>query len=127
LLKKSESWITTQNFASSWFEDNCDVDLVLIKQCPHFPNLKDKDDIITGLYLIVTEILEEKRSIWAERFLLMALRAFSCRGSHKNLGKDFFLLSRELYNDVPLDQIPLMVSIAHLTLNSAIRRAKRGV
>lgn len=123
VLRKSGTWPKKQAFTLGWFEDNSKVDALLKKRCSHFPNLKDNIDFVEAMTVIITDVLDEKRIVWAERLLLMAVRAFSSQGGHKRMGNDFFIVAKELYGKTPLEEIPLMISVAEVSVQSAINRA----
>lgn len=124
-LEKSGKWMNDDFFAQGWFEDHDDVDQMLKKAFPTFPNIKSEPQILKAIMLILENVLEPKRTIWADRMLLMAIWAFSSIDKYKRLGKEFAILSRSLYRGKPLEDIPLMLEIARLTFQSALRRASR--
>src|ERR1700694_3001236 len=66
---------------------------------------------------LLAEILPKRRAEWAERCLLMALRARAAKdASNKALANDFVILTHALAGDRPLLDIPLMVAIAETTV-----------
>jgi hypothetical protein len=120
---RNDIWTRNQVLASGWFEDNSEVDELLKEKCPEFPDLTDEDDFLEAIGFIFSNILIKKRTVWAERLILMAIRAFSCQGGHKRLGNAFFIVAQELYSKTPMYEIPLMIAVAELSVKSAIKRA----
>ena len=127
MLMKNGAWPRKQVFAFGWFEDSSEVDDILTERCLNYPDLKDDHAFAEAMALIINVILLKKRIVWAERLLMTAIRAFSSQGSHKRHGNDFFIIAQDLYNSkIPLEEIPLMIAVAELSVRSAIKRAKIG-
>lgn len=119
LLAESSTWLN-RPFASSWFEDDITVDNCL-------KNMGEKRVKITEYGdLILADVIEPRRQMWADKLHLMAL----WRKARINTGsrvsepswKDFMLLANEIVGGRPLKEIPLMRSISELSIGSALRR-----
>jgi hypothetical protein len=109
-LLASGDWPYILPFGESWFEDDADVRALLNKN----RRLKRPAKID----LVVDEILEKRRTKWAERFSWMALWA---KNTSKRRGPwhEFMLLAREIDQGRPLRSIPIMRAIGEQTVLAA--------
>jgi hypothetical protein len=111
-LRRSGRWMKTDAVAESWFEDGPDV-RALIDSVAQEP-----DDVAARL--VMTEILPKTRNIWAERLLLLALEAQASRAPvRRGQRLDLAILAQELCGGRPLEEIPLMFSVAEQTVVAA--------
>jgi hypothetical protein len=106
----SGNWPYILPFGESWFEDDPDVRALLHK------NRRRKRS--AQINLIVDEILEPRRTKWAERFSWMALWA-KHESQRRGPWHEFLLLAREIHQGRPLRSIPIMRTIAEQTLEAA--------
>jgi hypothetical protein len=66
------------------------------------------------------EVMPERRAEWAERFLLLALRAEAAREpAHQKRTNIFITLAHELCKGSALTSMPLMVAIARHSVEVA--------
>ena len=112
-LDASADWPYILPFGESWFEDDPDVRALLQK--------KRRLGRAAKINLIVDEILETRRTKWAERFSWMALWA---KHASQRLGPwhEFLVLAREIQQGRPLRSIPIMRAIGEQTLEAATQR-----
>jgi hypothetical protein len=111
-LKRSGQWLAQERFAESWFEGDAEVASVVAG------NPSRKAD--AAAKAIFETILEKRRGLWTERFLLMALWAHAAKAKKEGkYWRDFLILARELSSDRPLSEIPIMAAIAHRTVAMA--------
>ncbi len=122
VLDESEGWPATMAFAQSWFEDDARVDELLHQVIG--PPRRWIREIDQASELIMEEILAQNRTIWCERLLWMALWAKAGKGLKGLPWRDFLILARELHQETPLEEIPLMYAIAERSIYSAVRRAQ---
>jgi hypothetical protein len=119
--ESAHGWPSYQDFASSWFEDDARVDDLLREQVG-----RPQDWMLrlpVSLRVIVEEVLEGKRAVWAERLLWMSLWAQAREAQPKVPWQDFLIVAKDLNRGTPLSRIPLMGAIALRTVQSASRRA----
>lgn len=104
-LQRSGEWMGQHGFTESWFLDDAKARTIL-----RDARKRKSADAVDRL---LAEVLPPQRAIWAERFLIMALRA---RASHhapdKAMIAEFSILAHVLCGDTPLADIPLMREIA---------------
>jgi hypothetical protein len=119
--ESARNWPSYQDFASSWFEDDARVDDLLRER------VGGPEDWIlrlpVSLRVIVEEVLEGKRAVWAERLLWMSLWAQARAVQPKVPWQDFLIVAKALNRGTPLSRIPLMDAIALRSVQSASRRA----
>lgn len=120
ILDESGDWPEKMQVASSWFEDDARVD-DLLKKKTDLPS-RSPEILAQASTLILDEILVQKRNVWSERLLWMALWAKSRKGRAKLPWQSFFIVARELHRGVPLNKIPMMTAVAERSVYSAIRR-----
>jgi hypothetical protein len=107
VLDDSAGWIERFDFMDSWFEDDALVDRVLAAR----PRARKS----TKVEAILEQVLEPRRRKWAERFLWTALW-LQQRPDQDQLWPGFFLVGRELGRGRPVADMPVMRSLADLTL-----------
>ena len=122
VLEISQDWPEQLNIASSWFEDDVRVD-ELLRQRAGSPD-RWLNRINLASELIMEEILENKRGIWIERLLWMALWAQANQARKPLPWQEFLILARELQHGTLLEEIPLMAAIATRSVQSAWQRAQ---
>jgi hypothetical protein len=109
-LQRSGQWLTSERFAESWFEGDAEVASVVMGSS------KRKGD--AALKAIFETILEKRRRLWAEKFLLMALWARAAKvPKDGKYWRDFLILAHELSAGRPLNEIPIMTAIAQRTID----------
>lgn len=104
-LQRSGEWMGQHGFTESWFLDDAKARTIL----------RDarKRKSANAVDRLLAEVLPPQRAIWAERFLIMALRASaSHHAPDKAMIADFSILAHVLCGDTPLADIPLMREIA---------------
>jgi hypothetical protein len=110
-LKRSGEW-TGEDFAESWFIDDAEI-RAIVKRAP-------RRDTIQTVRRLIEEAMPKRRAEWAERFLLLALRAGTATDrKQKEHANDFVVLAHSLCGDRDLATIPLMVAIARHTIEVA--------
>jgi hypothetical protein len=108
-LRRSGTWLEDRDFADSWFLDDAQTRAVLAAA------RKRKDRDPAGRLL--AEVMEERRTEWAERCLLHALRAQAATSpAAREMADDFVILAHELSGKRTLQEIPLMRAIADRTV-----------
>jgi hypothetical protein len=115
-LERSGEWID-EDFAESWFLDDAEVRAV-VKRAP-------RRDTAQAVRRLMEVVMPKRRAEWAERFLLLALRARAAVDrAHKGYANDLIILAHSLCGDRDLATVPLMVAIALHTVEVA-RIARR--
>lgn len=107
IVQGSAGWPGQFEFMESWFEDDAMVEQVLAKR----PTAKTP----TKVRAIISAVLEPRRKKWAERFLWTALW-LKQEKQDQQPWVAFFAIGRELDRDRPLAKIPVMQSVADLTV-----------
>ncbi|MGA3397657.1 MAG: hypothetical protein ABSC95_00450 [Acetobacteraceae bacterium] len=119
-LRRSVGWMHDDRLWDSWFEDDAEVREALAAARQH-----DVDDAARGL---LDGVLDQRRGVWAERFLLTALWARAVKaGQPPPLGasaravtwRDLVVLAHEVLSARPLRDIPVMMEIAERTVIAA--------
>lgn len=122
ILNQSQSWLSEQEFARSWIEQDAEVDDKISGLCDP---LSEADGPVSNGVIddICDEVLEPRRKKWSNRLLWMAMWA---KGGQKQQGPkwhDFLILAKAIADGVPLQDIPLMRAICKETINySAYQR-----
>ena len=119
--ESARNWPSYEGFARSWFEDDARIDDLLREQVG-----RPQDWMLrlpVSVRVIVEDVLEDKRAVWAERLMWMALWAQARETRPKVPWQDFLIVANALNRGTPLNQIPLMDAIALRTVQSAWRRA----
>jgi hypothetical protein len=119
--ESARNWPSYEGFARSWFEDDARIDDLLRE---HVGRPQDwMLRLPVSVRVIVEEVLEGKRAVWAERLMWMSLWA-QAREARPNVPwQDFLIVAKALNRGTPLSQIPLMDAIALRSVQSASRRA----
>jgi hypothetical protein len=107
-LEASEAWPEEQPFAWSWFEDDAEVDTVVQKALGKKRHL-DPEPCLT---VILERILQPRRAQWLERLVLTALWLKSARKPPVPWEQMYYVAEAVADEQVLLEEIPLMVSIA---------------
>jgi len=116
-LDESVDWPAWQEFADAWFEDDDLVDRVVqnaVKGKGRNKELKAVEDILN-------EVLEQRRTLWLERLVLMTLWLKSSRQSPVPWDR-MFHVADAVAAGTPLKKIPLMISIAEVSYEVAMER-----
>jgi len=74
-LKRTGEWLHRESFAESWFENDAEVSAMIDEMSGQ------DDDAITGA--VLSDLLEKRRGVWTERFLLMALWARAAKSKKR--------------------------------------------
>jgi hypothetical protein len=99
---------------STWFEDGPQVHAAL-KALPR----NDPDRLART---VLAEVLPDKRDIWAERFLLMALWCqATSEAKYRRLAQGMAATAQALISGTALEDIPAMRGIAEQTVTSALQ------
>ena len=116
-LKESVDWPGWQDFADAWFEDDDQVDRVVLAAMKGKGGGKE----LRAVDGILREVLEPRRAVWLERLILMTRWL---KSSHKPPvpWQQMFHLADSVASGVPLKEIPLMLSIAEITFAVAMER-----
>jgi hypothetical protein len=116
-LKESVDWPGWQDFADAWFEDDDQVDRVVLAAMKGRGGGKE----LRAVDGILSEVLEPRRALWLERLILMARWL---KSSHKPPvpWQQMFHVADSMASGVPLKEIPLMLSIAEITFAVAMER-----
>ena len=117
----AHKWPRYEDFARSWFEDDAHIDDLLREQVGRPEDWMPRLPI--SLRVIVEGVLEDKRTVWAERLMWMALWAQASETRPPVPWQDFLIIAKALNRGTPLSRIPLMDAIALRTVQSASRRA----
>ncbi len=123
-LKESESWCEDHHFASSWFEDDADVDRVIERVLKK--NRKEADGELQAVYAVIDDVLEKRRSIWLERLTLCALWLKASRKAPLPWHQMLHLAEAVDDRFIPLAEIPLMKTIAVQSLGAFFARAEEN-
>ena len=110
-LKRSGEWMD-EDFAESWFLDDAETRAIVGRT-----RRRDTAQVVRRL---IEEAMPKRRAEWAERFLLLALRARAATDrAHKGYANDFIILADTLCGGRDLDRVPLMVAVALHTVEVA--------
>lgn len=111
-LQRSGQWSYRERFAESWFENDAEVTAIIDQMSGR------DDEAVVGA--ILNDLLEKRRAIWTERFLLMALWARAAKSkSQGRYWRDFLILAHELSIGRRLADVPMMAVIAERTVSMA--------
>jgi hypothetical protein len=119
-LQRSAGWMHDDSLWDSWFEDDAEVrdSLGAVRQL----------DAAAAARLLLEGIIDHRRDLWAERFLLSALWARAVKaGQPPPLGasaravtwRDLVVLAHEVLSARPLYDIPVMMEVAERTVIAA--------
>jgi len=111
-LRRSASWIGSQVFAETWFLDD-QASRSAVQRVSRLSHEQQLDRLMHDL-------MPAYRAEWAERMVLLALRAMNAHDARQRArGPEFVVVAHALASDMPLSEIPLMREIARLTLLTA--------
>jgi len=116
-LEDSAVWPEFETFADTWFEDDIAVDEAI--RNTQRGRKRINHDKLAGV--IVNEVLEPRRASWLERLVFMTLWLRESTQSSVPW-QQMFHVSEALAGGKPLKDIPLMVSIAEVSLAAALER-----
>jgi hypothetical protein len=116
-LEESAEWPGREDFADTWFEDDEQVDGVVLNAMKGKGRNREKRAVAD----ILTFILEPRRDRWLERLLLMAFWLKSSRRPPLPW-LHMYHLADALASGRTIGDIPLMRSIAELTFAAAMER-----
>jgi len=112
-LDHGMEWMAKDDVFSSWFEDGPRVQQVLAKVA--------RTSQAEMLALVMNDILPDKRAVWAERFLMMALWSLaSGDGKQRARARDLVLVAHALVGDGPIGAVPVMAIIALQTVRATL-------
>ncbi|MDX9786251.1 MAG: hypothetical protein RBT11_05735 [Desulfobacterales bacterium] len=123
VLKQSRAWPAKQPFANSWFEDDPRVDELLLG-IPGISSRLGSGMLREATELIVSEIIEAKYDVWAERLLWVTLWAKACKSLSPLPWEDFFIVARQFRQGLPAKRIPVLVAAAERSVSSGIQRLR---
>jgi hypothetical protein len=115
--RRMRGWMDTNPLSDSWFEDDAEVRSVL--------ESTTRDDIADAAGKLLDGPLEQRRAVWAERFLMTALCARAVKpGQSPLLGnagrgvtwRDLVVLAHTVLSETNLRDIAVMVHIAERTV-----------
>jgi hypothetical protein len=122
--ESARHWPSDEAFARSWFEDDARIDDLLRERVGPRQDWMLRLPVSVGV--IVEGVLADRRAVWAERLLWMALWAQAREAGANVPWQAFLAVAKALTGDTPLSRIPLMQAIALRTVQSAWRRAGIG-
>ena len=106
-------WMSQDEVFGSWFEDGPNVHKALAKL--------PRTDQSGMAAVVMADILPQKRSEWAERFLVMAMWAQAAADAkYRAKARDLVLIAHALAGDSPLEAIPIMTVIAMQTVRATL-------
>jgi len=104
-------WMSEDPIISSWFEDGPEVSKILAK----LPRA-DRPRMIER---VMADILPQERTVWGERFLLMALWAqASAEPRYRERAENLAVVAHAVLGDQTLESIPIMSVIAMQTVRA---------
>jgi hypothetical protein len=118
-LKESAEWPEWEDFADAWFEDDEQVDGVVVQAMKGKGRNKENGAIAA----ITAEVLEPRRTEWLERLVLITLWLKSQKSSPIPWHR-MFHVATAIAAGHPLREIPLMLSIARVTYEVSMERNK---
>ena len=119
-LLNAGNWPRAFGFGGSWFEDDACVEDLLREHIGKPERWTQR--LPQAASTILSRMLEEKRDIWTERLVLMALWSAAARTRPPVLWQDFLINAIQLQQATPLTEIPLMRAIAERTVETAWQR-----
>jgi len=120
-IAESAEWLGSQDFADAWFEDDDQVDRVVLNAMKG----RGRNREARAVEDILAEVLEPRRGVWQERLLLMTLW-FKSSLRPAIPWQNMFHLAEAVASGKPLRDIPLMRAVAEVTLDVATERSGRG-
>jgi hypothetical protein len=119
-LRRTMGWMRDDGLWDSWFEDDAEVRDML--------QAARQLDVNAASRSLLDGVMDQRRGVWAERFLLTALWARAVKpGQPPPLGagaravtwRDMVVLAHEVLSARPLHDIPVMAEIAERTVIAA--------
>jgi hypothetical protein len=111
-LRRSGAWMQDDKLGVSWFEDDAET--------RNFTAGLKGQRLDQAARAMLRGLLEQRREIWAERFLLLALWARAVKPGQKGPAwRDFVVLAHELLDGRNLAEIPVMTEIAGRSVAAA--------
>jgi hypothetical protein len=107
ILASSAQLAMQGGWADFWIEEDQEV-RDLLDSVGGRPRRAVRDAVLTG-------IIEKRRAIWAERFVLTALWMKEAISAMHLPWERFAIVAQQLLEEVPLRKIPLMKEIAELS------------
>jgi hypothetical protein len=120
VLAESESWPTTLPLASSWFEDDRDVDELLSRLLT--AKRLTAEVCIRAVDAVVSNILQQRRSRWVERLALTTLWLTAATGKPQLAPEKMLLVAEQVAAAESLGGPGLMRGVAQLTLTAFLAR-----
>ena len=117
-LQSSSQWLKRQAFAGSWFEDDVEVDELLDKLFRKKPSKNAPDPVAQ----VVDKILEARRQSWLERLVIATLWLKYAVKPPVPWEQMYHVASAVADSAIPLQQIPLMRSIAESSIGAYFGR-----
>jgi hypothetical protein len=115
-LADAGGWPGSLAFAGSWFEDDAQVEALLNKRVGKPERWIARLPQAAGA--ILDELLGQRREVWVERLVLMALWAEAAQARPPAPWQSF-LANAVAVAEAPLAEVPLMRAIAERTVESA--------
>lgn len=121
-LAASELWPEEQPFAWSWFEDDAEVDALVNK----IQGKKRRPESARSMVAILEQILQPRRAQWLERLVLTALWLMAAKKPPVPWEQMLHVAEAVADDNVPLVEIPLMVTIAGHSFGAYMGRLEEG-
>jgi len=122
VLAEAGAWPRELSFATAWFEDDAQIDELLRERVGGPERWLQR--LPVAVTAIVDQLLEQKRAVWAERLLWMALWSGACQTRPSVPWQDFLIVAMVLQRGAPLAEIPLMRAVAERSVHSAWQRKR---
>lgn len=123
-LADSADWPFAEEFANAWFED----DLTLDRAVEGAKGRRGKRiDPSAAVARILDDCLSERRELWLERLVVTALWLRSVKKPSLPWHRMFHVAEALADLSLPLKEIPLMLSVAELSLAAYFGRRGEGV
>jgi hypothetical protein len=120
VLAESESWPMSLPFASSWFEDDRDVDELLSRLLA--AKRLTAAVCIRAVDAVVSDILQPRRSQWVERLALTTLWLTAATGRPQLAPEKMLLVAEQVAAAESLGGAGLMRGVAQMTVNAYLGR-----
>ncbi len=117
-LELSSQWLKHHAFAGSWFEDDVEVDDLLDKFFNKKPS-KNTPDPVTA---VVDKILEARRQSWLDRLVIATIWLKYAVKAPVPWEQMYHVAAAVADSSVPLQEIPLMRSIAESSIGAYFGR-----
>ena len=120
VLASASGWPEMLDFAASWFEDDARVETLLHEHIGAADRWLER--LPQAARVVLQELLEQKRDIWTERLLWMALWSAASPTGPPVPWQDFLTIAIVLQQGTALTEIPLMQAVAERSVQSAWQR-----